>query len=312
MIRLFPLLGVLLYESLFWFTGKFRPDHILVGVCLLAVFYLGSHLQRVRQFAFPFLLVGVVYDTQRFYADLIRGTIHVAQPYLFDKAFFGITTPRGILTPNEWWQLHLHPALDLLSGFFYLNFISLFVLIAAYFCFGLSRNVNTKLPAHQVHEESMRMPWAFFWLNVLGYSTYYWYAAAPPWYVAEHGLGPANLQAHASAAGAIRFDQLMGTHFFSGMYGRAADVFGAIPSLHVAYPLLAVYYAFRFGSLRVSTIVFYLIMCFSAIYLNHHYVLDILWGSVYALGIGRLTNVAYELKKSSEHRINSLLAPDLQ
>jgi membrane-associated phospholipid phosphatase len=51
----------------------------------------------------------------------------------------------------------------------------------------------------------------------------------------------------------------------------------------VAYPLQAVFYAFRYGALRGFTLLFYLVMCFSAVYLNHHYILDILWGSVYAL-----------------------------
>jgi membrane-associated phospholipid phosphatase len=140
------------------------------------------------------------------------------------------------------------------------------------------------------------MPWAFFWLNVIGYSTYYWYAAAPPWYVALYGLGPARLDVSANSAGCARFDQLLGTHFFSEMYGRAADVFGAIPSLHVAYPLLAVYFAFQVGSARLFCILFYLIMCFSAVYLNHHYILDILWGSAYAVLTGVIINRYYGWK----------------
>jgi membrane-associated phospholipid phosphatase len=45
-----------------------------------------------------------------------------------------------------------------------------------------------------------------------------------------------------------------------------------------------VYYAFRFGTLRAFSTVFYFFMCFSAVYLNHHYILDVIWGSVYAIG----------------------------
>src|SRR5204863_7284945 len=37
--------------------------------------------------------------------------------------------------------------------------------------------------------------------------------------------------------------------------------------------------------------VFYLVMCFSAVYLNHHYLLDVLWGSAYALLIGYGTDL---------------------
>ena len=182
-----------------------------------------------------------------------------------------------------------------MTGFAYLVFVFAFIGVAAYFFFWVSRKGTRKLPAPALAERAKQLPWAFFWLNVLGYTTYYWYAAAPPWYVAAHGLGPAKLDVAASSAGCARFDLLLGTHFFSEMYGRAADVFGAIPSLHVAYPLLTVFYAFRFGAARTFTVVFYLLMCFSAVYLNHHYILDILWGSVYALLIGWMMDRRYPL-----------------
>src|SRR5262249_47458824 len=144
-----------------------------------------------------------------------------------------------------------------------------------------------------------RVMWAFLWLNLVGYSTYYWYAAAPPWYVELYGLGPANMNAQANPAGCLRFDALLGTHFFTGMYGRSADVFGAIPSLTIAYRLRAAYYAFQLGSARVGTVTFYVIMVFSAVYLNHHYVLDVLWGSTYAILAGVVTDaVSNRLSKS--------------
>ncbi len=164
-----------------------------------------------------------------------------------------------------------------------LAFIAIYILVGAWFRFVLSRRGTGKLQASEILRRAPAMMWSFLWVNLLGYSTYYWYAAAPPWYVARYGLGPARMDVPASQAGCVRFDHLLGTHFFSEMYGRAADVFGAIPSLHVAYPLVATYFAFRFGALRVFCVGFYVMMCFSAIYLNHHYVLDILWGSSYAL-----------------------------
>jgi membrane-associated phospholipid phosphatase len=241
-------------------------------------------------------MTGVIYDSQRFYEDYIRGPVHVKEPYLFDKTVFGIHTAQGVLTPNEWWQLHTHWTLDLVTGFAYLVFFALFVVIAAYFQFQVAKKGTPKLRASEIGERGKAPIWAFLWLNLIGYSTYYWYAAAPPWYVAKYGLGPAHMEAQASQAGCVRFDQLLGTHFFSEMYGRSADVFGAIPSLHISYPLLALFFAIRFGTLRVFCLVFYLVMCFSAVYLNHHYMLDILWGSTYALIIGYATDRFYMKK----------------
>jgi membrane-associated phospholipid phosphatase len=284
--------------GLYWVAlsalGGLRGDHISMGGGILALAYGGRFLgQSLLPFALPVLLTGIIYDSQRFYSDYLRGPVHVTEPYNFDKRFFGITTPAGVLTPNEWWQLHTYPLLDLITGFMYLVFIAFFVVLAAYFRFVLSRTGSKKTSAAELAARVPGMMWAFLVLNLVGYSTYYWYAAAPPWYVAKYGLGPARMDTPASQAGCVRFDQLLGTHFFSEMYGRAADVFGAIPSLHVAYPMLAVVYALRFGRLRAFCVCFYLLMCFSAVYLNHHYILDIIWGSSYAVLIGWAMDAAY-------------------
>jgi membrane-associated phospholipid phosphatase len=300
---LFFILGywALLKGLSFIYPHPLTQDHLLLGSVMLALYYLPGilfkHSQRYLDFfhklflfILPAFLTGVVYDSQRYYSDAIRGTIHVKFPYWFDRTFFGIKTAQGILTPNEFWQLHTFPVLDFITGLFYLGFILFFILICAYFNF-IYQDPNSTSHSNKVSEkisdkQSMAslLMWGFFWLNVIGYTTYYWFPAAPPWYVAMYGLGePPRMDVVASAAGALRFDALLGTHFFTSMYGRSADVFGAIPSLHIAYPLLATLVAFQLKKLRFICLAFYLIMCFSAVYLNHHYVIDILWGSTYAI-----------------------------
>lgn len=286
--------GPLAFVAAYWLALKglqgFRSDHAWIGVSLLALYYAGGTFKIIFRFFLPVFATAIIYDSQRFYSDYIRGPVHVEEPYWFDKYFFGINTPQGRLTPNEWWQLHTHPALDLFTGFFYLLFIAIFIGFAAYFVFWLTRKGTAKISAEQLKLRAPGIMWSFLWLNLLGYSTYYWYAAAPPWYVALYGLGPADMTAQANPAGCIRFDEILGTQFFTGMYGRSADVFGAIPSLHVAYPFLAVFYAHRFGAGRLFAWFFYLSMSFAAVYLNHHYVLDVIWGSAYAVIVGVLVD----------------------
>jgi membrane-associated phospholipid phosphatase len=116
------------------------------------------------------------------------------------------------------------------------------------------------------------------------------FPTAPPWYVAQYGLGPAHMDAVASAAGTARFDAIFGIHYFASFYARSKDVFGAMPSLHVAYPtvvMLAVWNV-RPRWVRVFAASFVALMAFAAVYLNHHYVLDVLAGlltAVVAYGI---------------------------
>ena len=122
-------------------------------------------------------------------------------------------------------------------------------------------------------------------MNLVGFATYYVYPAAPPWYVADYGLGPANMAARSSPAGAARWDALTGIHYFQGFYGRSADVFGAIPSLHVSYPLLTFLHGreLRKRWLDAASFTLFALVAFAAVYLNHHYVLDVLLGVLYTL-----------------------------
>ena len=292
-----PVIATLSYWASLYFLGGLRTDHVTLGLLILTLSYSGPKGENILRYSFPYFLTLIVYDSQRFYSDLLRGPIHVAEPYLFDLRYFGIITPSGVQTPNEWLQQHLHPSLDLLTGFVYLVFFAFFIGVSVYFSFLRYRASTLHLAPVGFFQRAATMPWAFFWLNMLGYSTYYWYPSAPPWYVARYGLGPVQFVSP-SSAGCARFDQILGTHFFSEFYGRSADVFGAIPSLHVAYPMLALYFAIQFKSLRTVCFLFYLLMCFSAVYLNHHYILDVLWGSFYALFVGWAVNRFLHLKRS--------------
>jgi inositol phosphorylceramide synthase catalytic subunit len=280
-----PLAWIGCYWIALAILGGLNLDTMGLGTAILLLSYTGRKPRAFLDAILPMLVTVMIYDSMRYYADWIRHPyIRVREPYDFDKVFFGITTPSGVLTPNEWWQLHTHWSLDLLTGFFYLAFVAIFMGMGVYYRFW---------QGPEGARSSARMMWAFFWTNMLGYSTYYWYPAAPPWYVTLKGLGPADLTTLPNPAGCLRFDELLGTHFFTGMYGKSADVFGAIPSLHVAYPLLAMLHAFELKSLRIFGTFFYLVMCFSAVYLNHHYILDVLWGSAYAglmYGLVRLHN----------------------
>ncbi|HEX4384229.1 MAG TPA: phosphatase PAP2 family protein, partial [Myxococcales bacterium] len=102
---------------------------------------------------------------------------------------------------------------------------------------------------------------------------------------AQYGLGPARLDIIPAAAAAVRFDALLGTHLFAQMYGRGVDVYGAYPSLHVAYPLIVFVMTLREKSVRwarVPAFAFFLLMCLSAVYLQHHYLTDAFLGVAYA------------------------------
>ena len=115
--------------------------------------------------------------------------------------------------------------------------------------------------------------------------TYHLYPAAPPWYFHQYGC-VVDLAAPASAGPNLtRVDALLGVPYFAGVYGRASDVFGAVPSLHVAYPMLMIAVGWPVHRVlgRALLVLFFGWMCFSAIYLDHHWVVDVVAGASYAL-----------------------------
>lgn len=279
------------YIFLIYVLGGLRTDHVVIGSLALLDYYNFTTRLFLRRF-FPFILTGIVFDSMRyFYWQGIAGHVHVREPYLRDLSWFGVSHPLdpqlGRVTPNEYFQLRPTVWLDFLCGLAYLVFVAEYLLTAFYlFAKGSLRLLHF-------------FGWCFFSVNLMGYLTYFIYPAAPPWYVTAYGFGPARMDIHPEAAAAQRFDQIFGTHFFKEMYLRGVDVYGAYPSLHVAYPLLVVWICMINPKLkwcRAPAISFYLLMCLSAVYLQHHYVVDIILGSVYALIVATVATILMRRK----------------
>ena len=224
------------YLAAMYALGGPGPEHFLLAGIALVLSLWNDDSRRLALIGLPYLLYALVYDSMRWYADYIRSPIvHVHEPYDFDLRWFGI---HG-LTPNEWLQRHTSAALDLICGLAYtpMLFIGESVLLSIYFI------------AKGKVRRAERFTWIFVIANFIGFACYYIYPAAPPWYVSDHGFA-IDLSVHASPAGAIRFDQLIGIPLMQGFYGKSADVFGAIPSLHVVYPFLAMIYGWHLRRFR--------------------------------------------------------------
>jgi hypothetical protein len=252
------------YLALVLALHDLRPEHVLAVVLALVLAFWSDGSRRLARVGLPYVLYAAVYDSMRWYEDAIRSpVIHVREPYEFDLRLFGIDG----LTPNEWLQQHTSRVLDFLCGLAYTPFffIGESVILSIY----LGMNGHLRL--------GERFTWAFVIANIIGFSCYYIYPAAPPWYVADHGF-VVDMTVRASPAGTVRFDQLIGFPLMQGFYGKSADVFGAIPSLHIVYPFLALVYGWRLRRFRPAAAAYFLLVCFSAVYLNHHYLLDILVG----------------------------------
>jgi len=261
--------------ALFWLAqGKLRWDHLAVAAFATFMSYWSVWTKRLYLGILPIGLVGILYDTMRIVKNvgLTKDNVHVCDVRAIDQRFFGVTLNGVRSTWHDYFQAHATPFLDRYCAIPYGIFIGVVILYSVH----LYRRDYPGL---------LRFTWAFFVLNVAGFITYHLYPAAPPWYFHHYGCA-VDLTTHASEGPNLaRVDAWLGTPYFAGVYGRSSDVFGAVPSLHVAYPLLMVIEGFRrhrwFG--RSMLVWFYLSMCFAAVYLDHHWVFDVVLGSLYTV-----------------------------
>jgi inositol phosphorylceramide synthase catalytic subunit len=278
------------------FTFGNRVDQFVgCGLMVLAVVW-SARTRRFAKGMLPFLMMGMVYDCLRLLHPLLKSfSIWVSQPYRIEKFLFGLGQGDARITLNEFFASHHWRAVDLACGVAYM--IYLYVALGFAVVIALASRHQKLLS---------RYGWTFFFVNVAGFLTYCLCPTAPPWYVASHGLGPADVTTAPSPAALVRFDALVGVPYFAEFYRRSADVFGSIPSLHCAYPLVVLLYAreLRNRWLTATLFGFYLLVMFSAVYLQHHYVLDALLGTAYAA-----TGYAIESSRGTPSCQPTALAP---
>lgn len=252
-------------------NGLLRVEHALVAALIVACFATPAS-KRFAVLLMPMALIGLFYDVQKVFT--LEIPVHVSGPYLLEKALFGIATPDGKITLNEVFLRWHNDVLDVVTAFPYLTYI--FEALALFFYFFI-----------RDRERCWRFGWVFFGVNLAGLLTNVLYPVAPPWYVTEHGFGPALRGAVGHPAAALRFDALTGTHVFATLYARESDAFGAMPSLHAAYPLIVALALNRKAPgerwLWRLALMYCGLMAFAAVYLQHHYVIDVVAGLAYGL-----------------------------
>jgi membrane-associated phospholipid phosphatase len=248
-----------------------RPEH--GGLCALvfAMWYASSPTRHFVRAVSAFIIFWVIYDSLRIVHNVDLSPVHIADLYQWEKSLFPVRDNDIVYTWNEWWQLHTNPVLDFVGGLFYLCWIPVPLLFTAWLWKHNRRN-------------SVRYSYAFLFVNIVGFVVYYTFPAAPPWYVQEYGWNY-QPQTLSNAAGLLRFDAVTGINLFSIIYTKGSNTFAAMPSLHAAYPMTGLIYVIKMR--RKLLILLFLILTagiwFSAVYLNHHYILDVLAGGVVAL-----------------------------
>jgi hypothetical protein len=278
--RGYVLIGVAVYLVLINQLIRVRPDHVFIALMLLAL-TLGRG--RVKVFVkdwAPWIVFWICYDMMRGVVDNWRGTINVVWPYVTELKLFGPLF--GGIIPCYYFQdlqqslsgSALKNFLDGTGGLFYTLHFGVPLIVGWVFW-------------HTTDDRKSfyRFIWTMTLLNFDALATFFLYPAAPPWYVYSYGFGqPATASYWGLGAGSLlNVDRMIGMNFFQTLWGGFnPNHFAAIPSLHGAYPLaFAMFMYLKFKRYPLLLALYPVGVWFSAVYLNQHYLIDLIIGVIY-------------------------------
>jgi len=262
--------------------GGLRGDHYLFIFGITVLFFVADTTRKIV-LGFGFILIyWFIFDSIRLIPNYeINPPLNIAEPYLAEKAWFGISTAEGVLTPNEYIDRnYTNTFFDIYTAIIYISWIPIPLIFSFYLFFSKQR------------VKMVNYLFGFLMVSQLGLIFQFIYPAAPPWYVQKYGFEE-NLNIPGNPGRLIEFDKYFGTHLFEGMYALNANVFAAIPSLHCAFPIILIFfsYKYKFKAWLTLGVILMISTWFSAVYTYHHYIIDVICGVATAL----LTVLLYQL-----------------
>jgi inositol phosphorylceramide synthase catalytic subunit len=280
-----PVLYVLVIAGI----GDLRLEHVILLLVVLGLSAFGPRSRAFLSDITPYVLVALGYDMVRYARRLFVTPDRVLGCNLrsFELSTFSVAPGT---TLQDWFQVHHAPFWDVVFAVPYTVFAYLALVYSAYLYF--------------VDRPRMRRYlWSFAIANFISFVVWMVLPAAPPWYIRAHGC-EISMSALPSAAGLLRVDQIFGMHYYENLYSRAASVFGAMPSMHCAYPMLGLLTAWRAASWKTRPIhlLYAITMFVGSNYLDHHWIWDgiaglalagvAVWLSGKLLGVSQVTRAS--------------------
>lgn len=260
------------YGLLMFIWGQLGWQHLGLLVFIWACVSPQEGSRRFIRDWWPMVFFWLSYDAMRSVAPKLFPRVAVREPFEWERSLF--ISPEGTIWPFYFvrWSAR--------------NAESIWTRLLSIYCNAVYLTQLIGIPAILfvlwVRKEELlfrRLVWSLTALHIMTLCIYLAYPAAPPWWVYENGFQRPSLE-HSMPMGLERGSTL------SGLFQVSPNRFAAIPSLHGAYPLLLTLALGVHGS-RVHWIVLAGIytasMWFACVFLNQHYIIDLLAGALLAL-----------------------------
>jgi len=274
------------HRSLSSFLGSGKTLDKSVSTCDFTIDK--AHLRHVKRsgisnfYKFNILLVAplvlwlIVFQFAQMIPQDYKPEIDVITLPIMEAALFGKITDRVLSAP-------LNDFLVLLAALPYLlHFVLPWVFVGYLY---LSKR-----------EAPLRFLWVIGFLNIAAVLTHVFFPTAPPWYLDKFGSKPASYDIKGDPGRLKYADNVLQFSLFEDLYGNSPIVFGSFPSLHAAWPfLIAAYFShiryeetgggnrWKFSLGFFTRWGYVLWVWWAAIYLKHHYLVDLAGGALYCM-----------------------------
>jgi hypothetical protein len=247
-----------------WLKGLFiSPDRYFL-VLLVPALVLGVARPYVRDFL-PFVAAILAYEELRGLAHTLRPEPFYMPMIDFDRFVFGGHVPSVVL--QDWMWTGSVQWYDQLLGL--VARAHFFVPPTLLFLIWLTRR-----------ELFYRCAIAMVGVSVAGAVVFLLFPAAPPWRASEVGILPELVKIGTEQAAASPVDAPRS--FIANL--MLPNPYAAVPSLHTAYSLLTLLFAFAWHRrVGYAFIAYPVVMWFTIVYFADHYVADIVVGAGMAL-----------------------------
>lgn len=278
--RIYVFAGVMVYFISVNQVLHVRPDHIFLALLILTLAFGKKSARKFLIDWMPFILFWILYDMMRGVAESWRGIIHIKDVYDIELALFGGLF--GGKIPAFFCQ-------DFQQAFAGRWFKEMFDLVAAnlYTFHFAAPLVAGWVLWHTTNDRAMyyRFAYTMTILNVLALITFFLFPAAPPWYVMKYGFVQPSGDLTGAAGSLVTVDKMLKMNFFTTLWDNFnPNYFAAIPSLHGSYPIVVVLFMYKKFRKYLPWLLLYPILTWaSAVYLNHHYIIDLIAGGIYIL-----------------------------
>lgn len=284
--RALVVLGVGGYLLLGALTETLRLYHWFLLLAIPAALLSAERGRRFFVDWSPLFLFWLGYDRLRLVQPFLLSRVAVEAPFLIEQRLFGWMT-EGLgagevpahaarLWLGTYAGTYTGEILSVGAQLIYFSHLVIFPALMLYWW----TNAALKRGAEAKRQRFRRYRLAFTMLHLLAIAGYLLLPVAPPWWVSLYGHTPPTAELVAQVEMARAMDGVL----VQRMIQTAPMWFGAVPSLHGAYPVLFLLLARGEQKPWLLWLIaaYGLLMWAATVMLNQHYVIDLLAGALFA------------------------------